>query len=92
MIQHCKSLTKDNENLALRILRVLQRTLEFDTNFEEKVSHPMNEFSLKLHHHTERANTLLKIRDVCFRWPEQNFTSMIVATYLKLSAIEGCFV
>ncbi|XP_065058274.1 inositol 1,4,5-trisphosphate receptor type 1-like isoform X2 [Rhopilema esculentum] len=36
MIQHAKALTKENEVLCLRILRVLQQTLELDTNFEEK--------------------------------------------------------
>ena len=66
MIQHCKSLTKDNENLALRILRVLQRTLEFDTNFEEKVSHSIDEISLKLYFRTECADTPLKVRNACF--------------------------
>lgn len=37
MIQHCKALKKENEALCLKILRVLQQTLELDTNYEEKV-------------------------------------------------------
>ena len=37
LIQHTKILTKDDETLCLRILRVMQQTLEIDTDFEEKV-------------------------------------------------------
>jgi len=36
MIQHSKALTKENECLCLKILRVLQQTLELDANCEEK--------------------------------------------------------